>query len=120
MAEPHSGVDPNDEHMLCDDPTTDNEFGLWQQPTEENPAEKVEEWTILVKLVTKNSSNGGVNIAKIHREIISKMRKADPTVSIQTIDGAIITTDEDFPSGDSYGKQFEMKETKAQFTTTHK
>ena len=120
MAEPHSGVEPNDEHMLCDDPTTDNEFGLWQQPTEENPAEKVEEWTILVKLVTKNSSDGGVNIAKIHREIISKMRKADPTVSIQTIDGAIITTDEDFPSGDSYGKQFEMKETKAQFTATHK
>ncbi len=73
MAVPHSGVDSDDELMICDDSTTNNKLSLWQEPTEENPAEKVEEWTILVKLVTKNSSDGGVNIAKIHREIISKM-----------------------------------------------
>jgi hypothetical protein len=118
MAVPHSGVDSDDELMICDDSTTNNKLSLWQEPTEENPAKKIEEWTILVKLVLSNSDDG-VNIAKIHRNIISKMREADPTVSIKTNDGAIITNDNDFPTGEDYGNKFAFKETKYQFTAKH-
>jgi hypothetical protein len=72
----------------------------------------------LVKLVTGGADND-VNIVKIHHDIISQMRTTDPTLSIKTKDGAIITKDEDFPAGKAYKQQFDMKETKREFIVAH-
>jgi hypothetical protein len=119
MAEPIQGVVSDDEPMACDEPTRDNNLGHLRETHEENPAEKVEEWTLLVKLVT-SSTVGDVNIVTIHRDIISKMRKTDPTIGIVTETGETIMNDEDFPGGNDYERKFEMKETKNQFTVAHK
>jgi hypothetical protein len=47
------------------------------------------------------------------------MRTTDPTLSIKTKDGTIITTDEDFPTGTAYKQKFDMKETKREFIVAH-
>jgi hypothetical protein len=109
---------PNDTVMNKAKPGGNNKSNANHSSTEENPAEKVEEWTMLVKLIIRG--NNVVDIITIHRDIISKMRSTDLTVSFTTSDGAVITSDEDFPTGYDYKKKFEMKETKFQFSVAHK
>jgi hypothetical protein len=118
MAEQNPSVVSCDTQMKEAQPRRDNNPNERHVFTDENPAAKVDEWTMLVKL--HDSGNNAVDIVTIHRAIISKMRHTDPTVSFTTSDSAVITTDEDFPTGYEYKTKFKMKESKSQFTVAHK
>ena len=118
MATAPSGLVSDDETREPLSTNPENPFDVERAHAAKNPANGVTEWTLLVKLATGAADND-INIVTIHRDIIALMRENNLTLSIKTLDGSIITTDADFPTGNDYKVKFAMKENKTQFTVAH-
>jgi hypothetical protein len=86
--------------------------------TVQNLASQIEEWTLLLRFVTSGSDNT-VNIAQLHKNIFLLIQKSDDKFAAKTINGTLIDSATDFPSGENYQAQFKTQETKNQFVVSH-
>ena len=87
-------------------------------PPAQNPASRIQEWTMLLRIVT-SGSDSAVNVVKIHKDIFALLRAADDKFALKDLNGSIIESVSDFPSGADYQTHFKTQETKTQFVVSH-
>jgi hypothetical protein len=83
-----------------------------------NPASAVQEWTMLVRIVTSGSDTK-VNIVNLHKAIFTLMHQSDDKFAVKTLQGTLIDSASEFPTGADYQAQFQTQETKNQFVVAH-
>ncbi len=118
MADPASGVISDDDDLeraiQADGMDMESDSDIRVQ----NPASKIEEWTLLLRFVTKGSDST-VNIVKIHRDIFRLIKQSDDKFAVKTLQGTLIDSASEFPTGADYQAQFQTQETKNQFVVAH-
>jgi hypothetical protein len=89
MADPASGVISDDDDLeraiQADGMDMESDSDIRVQ----NPASKIEEWTLLLRFVTKGSDST-VNIVKIHRDIFRLIQQSDDKFAAKTLGGTLI------------------------------
>jgi hypothetical protein len=118
MAQAASGLISDDDELERAIAADGMELESDSDPREQNPAHKVKEWTMLLRIVT-SGNDSAVNVPKIHKDIFELLKATDNKFAIQTLEGTLIESGPDFPSGADYKMLFKTQETKTQFVVSH-
>jgi hypothetical protein len=118
MAQPSSGLISDDDDLKRSIQADAMQLESNSTPPPQNPASKIQEWTLLVRIVT-SGTNSAVNVVKIHKDIFALLQAADDKFVLKTLQGSLIESTADFPSGADYQSHFKTKETKTQFVVSH-